>query len=846
MPADSRNIVLFSDGTGNSSASLFKTNVRRLFEALDVADPANPMHPRQFAFYDDGVGSSSFKPFAVVGGAFGFGLTRNVRDLYAALCRTYRPGDKIFGFGFSRGAFTIRVLVGVIMNQGIVRYEGDEQELKRRVKQAVRAYRREKYSRVPIIFLLKFMIETTKCLLRTRLDEPVATSRQWDARAARWCFPGLAYSKADNYGAPPEDASATPGDKGLAWFLRRAFPAQFPSPNAEDAPHEPQLGDEELIKVDFLGLWDTVDAYGLPIDELTWAVDRLIWPLTMSDAVLCERVERACHALSLDDERQTFHPRLWTEPEGQTPPLAEPHLREERITQVWFAGVHADLGGGYPDDSLAHTSLLWMTGHAQGCGLRFMPAMRAQHRALSDENGFLHDSRRGLAGYYRYMPRDVAALCDQAEEGTWHPRVRVELPKVHESVFRRMGAGTNGYAPLAVPEKFEVVRVRSGEQQGTDSDRPALQDGDMYLSRQGNQPAEYTTGRQRVWNWVWWRRVAYFATLAATLALLSMPFVLEPSACVSVGCAVSPLFSLLGLVLPGTTSTWLGVFASHPFIALSLLSVVGAGLLTGGWLETRIFDRMRRVWYAYTPRVSTELGPVAELTPEPLPPGGLNYSVQWLRLSPSYRLMVDIGRRWVLPPGAALLAFYLVAGLVNMGLLSFLEASGANCRAEGKPVSLPLGQSAVVAFATTERCQSMQVKLEEGVHYRLEVGIGADRWVDDTVPAGPNGLDWSNVGAIQQTWFGAAVPFRRHVGEPWFKLMARIGERGRVVHSPDWRLVPDREGVERYEAVLEADRTGPLFLYVNDALPVVYWPWAYNNNHGTAEVKITAVSAERP
>lgn len=70
-----KNIILLSDGTGNSSASVWRTNVWRVFQSLDLTDSS------QIAFYDDGVGTSSFKPLAVVGGAFGYGLKRNVLDL---------------------------------------------------------------------------------------------------------------------------------------------------------------------------------------------------------------------------------------------------------------------------------------------------------------------------------------------------------------------------------------------------------------------------------------------------------------------------------------------------------------------------------------------------------------------------------------------------------------------------------------------------------------------------------------------------------------------------------------------------------------------------------------------
>ena len=154
-----RNILVFSDGTGNSSGKLFRTNVWRLYKAVDLADPQDPREPRQFAYYDDGVGTSSFRPLALLGGAIGVGLARNVRDLYAFVCRTYRPGDKIYAFGFSRGAFTVRVLVGLILNQGIVQYNGSEADLQRDVTHAYRAYRRER-----CIWRLQWHVRLARCL----------------------------------------------------------------------------------------------------------------------------------------------------------------------------------------------------------------------------------------------------------------------------------------------------------------------------------------------------------------------------------------------------------------------------------------------------------------------------------------------------------------------------------------------------------------------------------------------------------------------------------------------------------------------------------------------------------
>ena len=132
-----KNIVLLSDGTGNSSAKVLKTNVWRLYQTLDLANPET-----QIAYYDDGVGTSSFKPLAIVAGIFGFGLKRNVIDIYSFCCRNYARGDRIYGFGFSRGAFTIRVVAGFIARIGLIRYDGNDEHLARDAETAYRQYRK--------------------------------------------------------------------------------------------------------------------------------------------------------------------------------------------------------------------------------------------------------------------------------------------------------------------------------------------------------------------------------------------------------------------------------------------------------------------------------------------------------------------------------------------------------------------------------------------------------------------------------------------------------------------------------------------------------------------------------
>ena len=301
------------------------------FKSLDLTSS------EQIAFYDDGVGTSSFKPFAILGGAFGFGLKRNVLDIYKFACRNlcshldylaieaaaaegrkprrqYGPwqSDDIFGFGFSRGAFTIRVVNGLICEQGLVRYQ----------------HRRGTRS-------------------KGREPPTARTGRKTSNRNFRsnGCFGSCATCSFRKH-----DKTERPVDH-----------------------------------IAFLGLWDTVAAYGLPVDEMTRGVSQYLWPLELPDRQLNPRVRKACHALSLDDERTTFHPLLWDE--SLEPVVTGARTTaSERISQVWFAGVHSNVGGGYPDDSLAHVSLTWILSEARQRGLTLKAAPGADRTPSGASN----------------------------------------------------------------------------------------------------------------------------------------------------------------------------------------------------------------------------------------------------------------------------------------------------------------------------------------------------------------------------------------------------------------------------------------------------------------------------
>ena len=362
-----RKIILLSDGTGNSAAKVWRTNVWRTFEALDLSGND------QVALYDDGVGTSSFKPLAILGGAFGFGLRRNVIALYKFACRNYRDADdELFGFGFSRGAFTIRIVMGLIDSQGLIKAD-NEAELDSLASAAYRAYRRDRYKG------------------QLRLEAPY----QW---------------------------------------IRNKF-----GPNYPPGPDKVRRN----VKIRFVGVWDTVAAYGMPVDEMTRGIHQYLWPIELPNKGLSKSIERACQALALDEERTTFHPQLWEEPAdnkalanntmpdpspGKEAVEATPNapeieygkrrfIKDERISQVWFAGVHSNVGGGYPDDSLAYIPFVWMITEAQRCGLRFKsdaakpPAPHGRSRHLQERHlkaGQGRTALRSAPGSRRLLPLRAA------------------------------------------------------------------------------------------------------------------------------------------------------------------------------------------------------------------------------------------------------------------------------------------------------------------------------------------------------------------------------------------------------------------------------------------------------
>ena len=133
-----------------------------------------------------------------------------------------------------------------------------------------------------------------------------------------------------------------------------------------------------LGKVDFLGVFDTVGALGLP------GLSR--HGPQFHDVQLSRQVLRARHALALDETRLKFAPTFWEAPDHPDGIVTE----DERVKQVWFEGAHSDVGGGYRETGLSDTSLLWMAREAHAAGLVFdVPLL--SHYVHSGSDPIRHD-----------------------------------------------------------------------------------------------------------------------------------------------------------------------------------------------------------------------------------------------------------------------------------------------------------------------------------------------------------------------------------------------------------------------------------------------------------------------
>lgn len=383
-----KNIVICSDGTGNRGGVGYDTNVWRIFNGVEL----NSDKKKQVVHYDDGVGTEDFKYFKILGGAFGWGLTRNIVQAYKFLCRNYQENDDIYFFGFSRGAYTVRAMAAFVLSVGIIRdaNQYSDSDLEKLVYRLIKIYKHRTY----------------------------------------------------------EDASPDNGktEQGSSRLLQINF---------KDICDDFKVEYSSLItdiEIKCIGVWDTVSAVGLPFNiGLKWFIEKCFFKFRFRDHVLSERVIKAYHAISIDDQRKTFHPEVWEE--------------REDIEQVFFSGVHSNVGGGYPKQGLAYVSLEWMLSKIKSDNGNDGIILRDGFEKEVNEKAKIHDklynSRSGPAVFYRYKPRFFDAIKP------------LSIVKVHYSCLERIVRQTQNYNPgnftisdgqsvaIDEPERFESPELIS-------------------------------------------------------------------------------------------------------------------------------------------------------------------------------------------------------------------------------------------------------------------------------------------------------------------------------------------------------------------------------------------------
>lgn len=363
-----KNILIFSDGTGQAGGlkpDQILSNVYKLYRAARTG-PDSPINPcQQIAYYDPGLGTdpdSSRMPFRFLrtlrkhySAATGTGISNNIIECYLNILRHYEQGDRIYLFGFSRGAYTARCIAGVLNLCGVPTQDGRGNAMPRQGSR-----------------LRAIANEAVRCVYEHGAGRKRAAfepEREEKARRFRAKY-AAGTTEASNvvpYFIGVFDTVAALGSKGLRRVLLLALMASL----------------FLLIPAALIyRLWGTEAAawyaFGLALvaalqtllarlkvirdfpktGNLRWHLSG--WKSGFYDRFLDPRIRYARHALAIDERRADFARVEWGSG-GQTGPERSKD-EPEWFQQIWFAGCHSDIGGGYPEQEsrLSDVSLQWM------------------------------------------------------------------------------------------------------------------------------------------------------------------------------------------------------------------------------------------------------------------------------------------------------------------------------------------------------------------------------------------------------------------------------------------------------------------------------------------------------
>src|SRR6266566_435638 len=361
-----RNIVVCCDGTGNQYGSA-NSNVVKLYWTLSTQD-------KQTAYYHPGVGTMGARNALsaigkwwtrVRGLAFGYGFSDNIADVYSFLMGEFNPGDRIFIFGFSRGAYTARALCGLLHMCGLL----------------------------------------------------------------------------------------TPGNEALIPYALRLYKSNDPCKFEIAAGFKTTFS--SLCTPYFLGLWDTVSSVGWILDLIHTKGGHLPYTATLPDISVLR------HAVSIDERRAFFRQNL----------IHEPVPASQNLKQVWFAGVHSDVGGSYAEaeSGLSKIALRWILCESQSAGLLLDPPKVIDvlggevPYVPPDPKGQLHKSLHGFWWLGEFWPKLFFHPVPGQSGPQWRRGIRLNLGRarliqdgahIHQSVFERMRDESTKYRPKNLPQHY--------------------------------------------------------------------------------------------------------------------------------------------------------------------------------------------------------------------------------------------------------------------------------------------------------------------------------------------------------------------------------------------------------
>jgi uncharacterized protein (DUF2235 family) len=452
-----RNIVIYSDGTGQRGGVLFderRSNIYKLYRATRCGPDSSVDPKEQYAFYDAGIGTSKGAR-GVLGAAWdviynlvcqatGLGLTGTMIDCYAALVRNWRPGDRVFLFGFSRGAYTVRCLGAVIALCGVPTADGDgplKRDMKTSKRIATRAVKRV-YQHTH-----SWLQDKITPRQRELLDQRLELAERFRQK----------YRSADSGGANvyPHfigvfDTVAAIGNTTLAAVVLAvaALAINFGVIWSAAQALGSDLGWLSLFGIS-VGVIVVLSLLGSIIYRVRWEVGLrhskwwrpfhlLKWRMRFYDQTLNPKVRYARHALAIDERRKDFDRVAWGT-RGDNP--ARPKDGPEWFQQVWFSGCHSDVGGSYLEEEsrLSDIPLKWMLEAAVSVGLKYDPAVL---KLYPDALGMQHDETRGIPFKWRaQIDRDIP---DDAP--------------LHDAVFERFKAQEVQLYDLFGPYRPEGLR----------------------------------------------------------------------------------------------------------------------------------------------------------------------------------------------------------------------------------------------------------------------------------------------------------------------------------------------------------------------------------------------------